>query len=236
MDVVAAVFARAGSKGVLRKNLRQVGGCSLVELAIRHAQGCSGVERVVVSTDDEEIAEVALRAGAEVPWLRPAVLADDLAREWDAWRHLVSWMSEQGPLPSVLLVAPCTAPLRLPSDLDRCVEACMEPGVDVAITVTESSRSPWFNMVTLDPSGNASLVIEPRHPISRRQDTPKTFDVGTVGFAVRPSFVMSNDGIYDGTVRAVAVPKERSLDVDDELDLVIAEALLARRETGPLSR
>ena len=236
MDVIAAVFARGGSKGVPRKNLRRLGGCSLVELAIRHAQGCSGVERVIVSTDDDEIADVALRAGAEVPWLRPAELADDSAREWEAWRHLVSWMSEVGPLPSVLLVAPCTAPLRLSSDLDLCVEACMEPGVDVAITVTESSRSPWFNMVTLDPLGNASLVLEPESPISRRQDAPKTFDVGTVGFAVRPSFVMSNDAIYGGTVRAVPVPRERSLDVDDELDLVIAEALLARRETGPVLR
>jgi len=232
MDVVAAVFARGGSKGVPRKNLRRVGGSSLLELAIWHAQECSRVERVIVSTDDEEIADVARGAGAEVPWLRPAVLADDSSREWEAWRHLVSWMGEHGPLPSVLLVVPCTAPLRLPSDLDLCVEACMEPGVDVAITVTESSRSPWFNMVTLDPSGNASLVLEPRSPISRRQDTPMTFDVGTVGFAVRPSFVMSNDGIYEGMVRAVTVPRERSLDIDDELDLVIAEALLARRETG----
>lgn len=236
MDVVAAVFARGGSKGIPRKNLRRVGGQSLVELAIEHAQECSGVERVIVSTDDEKIADVARGAGAEVPWLRPQVLANDSAREWEAWRHLVSWLSEHGPLPSVLLVVPCTAPLRVPSDLDRCVEACMEPGVDVAITVTESGRSPWFNMVTLDPSGNASLVLSPRNPISRRQDAPKTFDVGTVGFAVRPSFVLSNDGIYEGTVRAVTVPRERSLDVDDELDLVIAEALLARRETGSVLR
>ena len=232
MDVVAAVFARGGSKGVPRKNLRRVGGSSLVELAIRHAQECTGVDRVIVSTDDEEIADIARRAGAEVPWLRPAALAHDSAREWEAWQHLVSWMSEHGPLPGVLLVVPCTAPLRLPIDLDLCVQACKEPGVDVAITVTEASRSPWFNMVTLDGSGNASLVISPSKPISRRQDAPEVFDVGTVGFAVRPSFVMSNDGIYEGTVRAVTVPRERSLDVDDELDLVIAEALLARRGTG----
>ncbi len=229
MDVVAAVFARGGSKGVPDKNLRVLGGRPLVEIAVRQALACPGVDRVVVSTDSERIAEVARAAGAEVPWLRPDHLATDTAREFDAWQHLLGWLAERGELPDRLLVVPCTAPLREVEDLRRCVEASAAPGVDVVLTVTPSHRNPWFNMVTLDDEGRARLVCEPPSRIHRRQDAPPAFDVGTVAFVADPAYVMRATSLYDGTVRAVTVPAERSLDIDTEVDLALAELLLARR-------
>lgn len=234
MRVVAAVFARGGSRGVVDKNLRELGGVPLVARAVAQARACAGVERVLVSTDSERIAEVARAAGGEVPWLRPAHLATDTAREWDAWQHLLGWLAEEpAGLPDRLLVVPCTAPLRDVSDLERCVEASMAPGTDVVLTVSPAHRNPWFNMVTLDDDGRARLVCEPPERIHRRQDAPSAWDVGTVAFVADPSYVIRATSLYDGVVRAVTVPVERSLDVDTEVDLALAELLLSRREGPP---
>ena len=229
MHVIGAVFARGGSKGVPGKNLRPLGGKPLVSRAIEQARACAGVERVVLSTDSEEIAEVGRAAGADVPWLRPADLAEDTSREWLAWQHMLGWLRDRNELPDRLLVVPCTAPLRQVSDLERCLEAASAPGIDIVLTVTEAHRNPWFNMVTLDDEGGARLVLEPSERIHRRQDAPPTFDVGTVAFVARPEFVLQADSIYDGRVVAVQVPADRNLDIDTELDLEFAEFMLARR-------
>jgi len=229
VQVIGAVFARGGSKGVPGKNLRMLGGRPLVSRAIEQALACTDVQRVVLSTDSEEIAEVGRAAGADVPWLRPADLAEDTSREWLAWQHMLGWLRDRNELPDRLLVVPCTAPLRQVSDLERCLEAASAPGIDIVLTVTEAHRNPWFNMVTVDEVGDARLVLEPPERIHRRQDAPPTFDVGTVAFVARPEFVLQSNSIYDGRVRAVEVPADRNLDIDTELDLEFAEFLLARR-------
>jgi N-acylneuraminate cytidylyltransferase len=235
VSVIAAVFARGGSKGVPDKNQRLFDGRPLVVHAIEQAAACQQVERVIVSTDSEEIAELARAAGAEVPWLRPESLSGDTAREWDAWRHLLGWLDENGDLPERLLVVPCTAPLRIVDDLQRCVDASLSLNADVVLTVTASHRNPWFNMVTLDQQGFARLVLEPERRIHRRQDAPPTFDVGTVAFVVNPTYVQKADSLYDGTVIAVEVPAERSLDIDTETDLAFAEFLLQRSRTTEIA-
>lgn len=229
MKVVAAVFARGGSAGVPDKNLRTLGGRTLVARAVSDAAACSGVDRVIVSTDSERIAEEGERAGAEVPWLRPAELSTGTAREWHAWQHLLRWLDDRGELPDRLLVVPCTAPLRALEDLERCIEASRDPDIDVVLTVTAARRNPWFNMVRLDADGNVRLVNEPSERIHRRQDAPSVHDVATVAFVARPSYVLSATSLYDGTVRAVQVPEERGVDIDTETDLAFAEFLLARR-------
>ncbi len=230
MTVVAAVFARGGSKGVVDKNLRLLAGRPLVTHAVEQACACPTVDRVIVSTDSPEIASIAAAAGAEVPWLRPEELSTDTAREWDAWRHLLDWLDERDETPELLLVVPCTAPLRSVDDLERCLDAAADPDVDVVITVTEAHRNPWFNMVTVDDTGRAQLVNEPPQRIHRRQDAPPVHDVGTVAFVARPAYVKSATSLYDGEVRAVEVPRDRSLDIDTEVDLAFAEFLLARRD------
>lgn len=234
MKVVAAVFARGGSKGVPDKNLRILDGRTLVQHAVRQAFACEGVDRVVVSTDSERIAEEARGAGGEVPWMRPEHLSTDTAREWDAWQHMLGWLGERDETPDALLVVPCTAPLRDVIDLQRCVDAAEDPTIDAVITVSESHRNPWFNMVQLDEQNRARLVLEPPERIYRRQDAPAVHDVGTVAFVVKSGFVMSATSLYDGIVGSVVVPVERSLDIDTELDLAMAELVLARRREESL--
>lgn len=229
-SAIGFVFARGGSKGVPGKNLRPLGGRPLIAHAVQTALASRHLTRVVVSTDDPAIAEAARQAGAEVPFLRPAELAQDASPEWLAWRHAIAEIERRdGRAFDAFVSVPTTSPLRAPTDIDACIERFGVGDCDVVVTVSPAHRSPYFNMVTLDPQGLARLVIPPEHAIATRQTAPKVYDMTTVCYVARPSFVMTANGLFEGRVAAVNVPAERALDIDTELDLTIAEALYARR-------
>ena len=226
LTVVAAIFARGGSKGVPRKNLRKLGNRSLLERAIDVARETRGVGRVVVSTDDEEIAESARGAGADTPFLRPSHLAADDAPEWLAWRHLVEYLRSEpgGSGIDVLVSVPTTSPLRISQDVEACLDGLLRiPEADCCITVTEAARNPYFNMVRKDQDF-FRLMIEGADVV-RRQEAPDAFDITTVAYAVRADFVLQAPRLLSGKTTAVVVPRERALDIDTELDLEIAEYL-----------
>ena len=233
--VAAGIFARGGSKGVPRKNVRPLAGKPLLAYAIEAAQHSSMIDRVFVSTDDREIADCAMQYGAEVPFLRPAALAADDAPEWMAWQHAVRALDGMAGQRrwDALVVVPTTSPLRTVDDIDACIAKLLSGEADIAITVRKAERSPYFNMVTLDERAQARLVIAPERATFRRQDAPAVFDITTVAYAVRPSFVLAATGMFQGRVEAVVVPAERSLDIDTEFDFQMAECLMQRRVARP---
>lgn len=227
MNITAFIFARGGSKGVPGKNIRRLAGKPLIAWSIEQALAVKRIERVLVSTDSEEIAAVAREYGAEVPFIRPAELAQDDSPEWLAWRHGLTFLKESGgSYPDAMLVVPATAPLREVGDLDRCLDEYEKGDVDMVVTVTDAHRSPYFNMVRTNDDGTVSLVIPPAGAIVRRQDAPKVYDMTTVAYVARPEFVMTKNGIWVGRVRSVHVPVERALDIDTQLDFSIAECLI----------
>lgn len=231
MKATAFIFARGGSKGLPGKNIRPLGGKPLIAWSIEHALAVSRIERVIVSTDSEEIAAVAREYGATVPFIRPAELARDDSPEWLAWRHAINYLQESdGVLPQMMVSVPTTAPLRLPHDIENCLDEYEKGDADMVITVTDAHRSPYFNMVQGRPDGTVGLVIPPQSAIARRQDAPAVYDMATVAYVVRPEFVMSHKSAFEGRVRAVHVPTERALDIDTLLDFQIAECLLNARE------
>jgi N,N'-diacetyl-8-epilegionaminate cytidylyltransferase len=227
--VVAAIFARGGSKGVPRKNLRVLAGKPLIAHAIESARSSKLIDRVIVSTEDDEIAAVAKQYGAEVPFMRPAELAGDKSPEWLAWQHALQMLAaEDREKPDVFVCVPATAPLRSVSDIDACIQELQRGDSDIVITVKHADRSPYFNMVTLDEQHLARLVIKPEGAVYRRQDAPVVYDVTTVAYAARPEFVLKAASIFEGKVGAVVVPAERALDIDTELDFKFAEFLLSK--------
>ncbi len=228
--IVAGIFARGGSKGVPNKNLRQVGGMSLIERSVLQALEIKGISRVFCSTDSELIAQEAQKFGAEVPWLRPAELAQDSSKEWDSWVHLVKWLHSNETYPEYLVTVPCVAPLRTVDDLNKCVELATTSGADVVMAVADSYKNPWFNMVTIDPTNaQTRLVNEPPQRINNRQEAPIVYDVSTVTFILKCSFLLSATSIYDGDTRAIILPKGHCVDIDTEDDISYAEFLLAKR-------
>ena len=224
--VFAFIFARGGSKGLPRKNIRPLAGKPLIAHAIETARASRHIQRVIVSTDDEEIAATARAHGAEVPALRPAELASDTASEWLAWRHAITALA--GAPFDVFVSIPPTAPLRSVADVDACIETLLGGDCDIVITASEAHRNPYFNMITRDADGTARIVIAPEGKVTRRQDAPAVYDVTTVAYAARPDFILRESGIFAGRVKAVLIPAERALDIDTQLDFDFAEFLLGR--------
>ena len=235
MSIIAFVFARGGSKGLSRKNLLPLGGKPLIVHSIDIARSLSRIEKVVVSTDDPEIADVARRAGAVVPFLRPKELATDTAPEWLSWQHAIRSLRDGGERVDVFLSLPPTAPLRIAADVECCLDAFLATSADMVITVREAERNPYFNMVRRDGDGSVRLAIE--GSFHRRQDAPVLYDMTTVAFVGRAEFILGAQRIFDGVVRAVLIPPQRALDIDSELDLRIGSALIGQdRSAGGEAR
>lgn len=230
MNTIGFIFARGGSKGLPGKNLRLFAGKPLLVWAIEQAKAIKRIRRLIVSTDSEAIASTAREYGADVPFMRPASLAQDSSPEFLAWRHALTYLKEtEGYLPDAMVSVPTTAPLRLPVDINNCLDEFEKGLADAVITVTEAHRSPWFNMVKVNDEWAASLVIPFSEKITRRQDVPLVYDMATVAYVLRPNFVFAEESIFSGRVRAVIVPRERAIDIDTLLDFEIAEFLMKRR-------
>ncbi len=230
MRYVALICARGGSKGVPGKNIKPLGGIPLIGWSIRTAKEVKKISQVIVSTDSDEIAEIAREYGADIPFMRPSELAQDNSAEWLVWRHALDYMENQQYKIDGLIVIPPTAPLRSTQDIVNCINEFEKGDVDMVITVSDSHRSPFFNMIINNQDGYASLVVPPKDQITRRQDAPEVFDMTTVAYVVKPKFVKEYGGIFDGRVRSVHIPPERSLDIDTMLDFKIAECLIANTE------
>jgi CMP-N-acetylneuraminic acid synthetase len=232
MSLTAFVFARGGSKGLVGKNFRPLAGKPLIGWAVEQALAAKRISRVIVSTDSDEIASAARVHGAHVPFIRPQELSGDRTPELLAWRHALEFLREaEGKLPSHFISVPATSPLRLPEDIDGCIDEYDKSGADVVLTVTPAHRSPWFNMVSRGCDGRFRLVNDDckSDRVIRRQDAPEVFDVTTVAYVVRPGYVLEHDSLFSGRLSAIVVPRERAADIDTLLDFEIAEFLMQKR-------
>lgn len=222
----AFIFARGGSKGIPRKNIKLLGGKPLIGWSIDTGLQCPSIDRIIVSTDDREIADVARSHGAEVPFIRPKELAEDASAEWYAWRHAVQYLQVQSCEFEKFVSLPATSPLRSVDDVENCI-AALDDKTDVVVTVKKAERSPYFNMVTLGEDGYSRLAISPEKAVTRRQDAPVVFDMTTVCYVTRPEFILSNFGVFSGRVRSIIIPDSRAIDIDNPIDFKIAELLVA---------
>lgn len=230
-NIVGFIFARGGSKGVPRKNVRNFAGKPLIAHAIRAAQNSRYISRVVVSTDDLEIAQVAKEYGADVPFMRPVELAGDSSPELLSWQHAIKMVeSETNKKIDIFVSIPTTAPLRSFEDVDACITRFLTTECDLIITVKKSDRSPYFNMVTLDNNGFARIVIPSSKTMFRRQDAPQVYDITTVAYVAKPDFILNTQSLFEGKVQTVNVPPERAWDIDTELDFTIAELLMVQQQ------
>lgn len=240
-NLTACIFARGGSKGVPRKNIREVGGKPLIAWSIACALRSRSVGRVVVSTDDAEIADIARRHGAETPFIRPAELATDAAPELLAWRHAIETLRAlEGDDARInpFISTPATSPLRAPEDVDAAVDAFLalrEAGrsPDLMLTVTPAQRHPAFNMVVDGADGWVRLAQTAADGApTRRQDAPPLYDVSTLVYVADPDYLLTTPSLLAGRVARVVAPQERALDIDTEFDLHLADLLMSTRHPG----
>lgn len=229
MLTYAVIFARGGSKGLPNKNILNFCGHPLITWTIKQALAVDRIDKVIVSTDSVEIARVAKEAGAYVPFIRPSELATDDSAEWLSWKHLVKFLKNQNQLPEILISLPATSPLRSLEDINNCLKEFHLGDCDGVLGITESHRNPYFNMVSIDSQQRISILNQNAGLITRRQDAPNIFDITTIAYVARPSYVESSQGFFVGNIRGVLIPKERALDIDDHHDFLIAEYLQSLR-------
>ena len=222
----AFIFARGGSKGLPGKNIKNLCGKPLLVHSIEIAQSIDAISEVFVSTDDDEIKEIALKHKAKVI-SRPKNLASDTSPEIDSWRHAISYLEESGDSFDQFVSLPTTAPLRSKKDIENALHSFSDSS-DIVVTVTESARNPFFNLMKYNEDGYLETFSK-NSSIHRRQDAPKCYDLTTVAYVSRPDYILNNANLMDGRVSAVNIPPERAIDIDNETDFFIAEALLKRK-------
>ncbi len=228
-SVLGIIPARGGSKGLPRKNVMPLAGQSLIARAVTAARESGVIDRVVLSTDSEEIAEEGRRAGADVPFMRPPSLAADDTPMLPVLMHAVEAVEAVGEQPAVIILLQPTSPLRKPSHLRDAVARLRESGADSVVSVVELPRhlSPDYVMRIAD--GELKLFLPEGERVTRRQDArPAYVRDGTV-YAFWRRTLTTHGSIYGARCLPLVIPAEDSVTIDSAADWAAAERALQER-------
>jgi len=224
--VLAIVPARGGSKGVPGKNLRIVGGRPLIAWTIVAAKAASTIDRIILSSDDEDIIAAARQSGCEVPFIRPAELATDTASMLDVVHHAVEQCGHD--FSWIVLLQP-TSPLRAACDIDATLNTCRDLQAPACVTVTPIDKNPQW-MFYLEGDGRMRPVIETSAPPAfRRQDLSQAYVLNGAVYAAKRNWLAGRSSFLSTDTVCHVMPRERSIDIDTEIDFAIMHALLSER-------
>jgi CMP-N,N'-diacetyllegionaminic acid synthase len=225
--VIAVIPARGGSKSVPGKNIRSLAGKPLLAWTIDVAKQVTEIDRIVVSTDDSEIASTGRLNGAEI-YSRPPHLATDEALVIDALKDLLQRLSLEGEAVEWVVLLEPTCPLRTAGDVRECLKVLSEGGYDSVATFKDAELNPHRAWRLVD--GKPQVFIEGAIPWLPRQQLPKAYQLNGAVYVFRASLLAQETrSLLVGKLGAVLMPRERSQDIDDETDFVICEALLKKR-------
>jgi CMP-N,N'-diacetyllegionaminic acid synthase len=224
--ILAVIPARGGSKGLPHKNIRHINGKPLIYHTIKEAQESRFLDRIIVSTDDREIAKIAESCGVEVI-TRPAELAMDDTPSLPVFQHAIRYLEEAGDSYDIVVILQPTSPLRTAADIDGAIKKYLQTGCGSVVSVCRTEHPPHW-MYTLQ-GDILKPVIEGGDKITRRQDMPEVYRLnGAISVTHRDNIMKQNRIISDDT-RAFIMPEERSIDIDSEIDLMLAELLMGKR-------
>jgi len=230
MNRICTICARGGSKGVKNKNIREINGLPLIAYSIRQAKQSGLFSAVSVSSDSEEILAVARQWGADLLVKRPEHMATDSAAKIPAIQHCVRETEErQGIIFDTVVDLDATSPLRDKQDIVNAVAMLERERVSNVITGAPARRSPYFNLVEINSSGAVELSKKLAHPIVRRQDAPKTYDMNASIYVWSRDALFTQNGLFQADTLLYVMPEERSVDIDSELDFKMVELLLAEK-------
>lgn len=228
MFVLGTICCRGGSKGIPGKNTRLLNNVPLIAYTIQTAYACELLNDIIISTDDQGIADVALRFNAKVPFLRPGDLATDTASKWPVFIHAVEWYEKNMNVRIDYIVdMDVTVPLKKSIDIDGAIKMAFDnKDVDVVITCYEPERNPYFNMMELNENGYAEIVKKTSTPIVRRQDAPKVYSLSPAAYVIKKSALYSYSHWSKAKCKIYPMPRERAIDIDTPIDFRIVEMLM----------
>jgi len=233
MNVLGIIPARGGSKRIPGKNITNLGSKPLIAHTIEQANQSSTIDRCIVSTDDDEIADVAREHGGDIPFRRPDELATDTASSAGVISHALEWVQLEGYDPSIVVILQVTSPFREVEDIDAAIERLQNHGDAASIvSVTEYGEPPeWALQIREDDLLEARFS---EHELwdgdpPRSQDTDELYHPNGAIFAVRVEEFLSDGQLYSAPALGYEMPAERSLDIDEPYDLEVARALYEYR-------
>lgn len=228
MSIIAVIPARSGSKGVKNKNIRELNGIPLMGYSIEVARQANIFDEIIVSTDSTEYAVIARKLGAQVPFLRTYELSNDEAQTLDVVRDTILQYEKMGKsFDSVMILQP-TSPLRSKEDILGAVDIMRKKTAEIVVSICEAEHSPlWSNILTkegtMDKFYNNSKNNKPR------QQLEKYYRINGAIYLVNIKHLMtSNNEMFYKTVKChpFIMPCNRSVDIDEELDFIIAESII----------
>ncbi len=232
-EVLGLITARGGSRGVPRKNVRPLAGKPLIAWTIEAARASRLLNRVIVSTEDDAIADVARACGADVPFRRPMLLAGDASPHIDVVLHALNWLNEHDSYrPTYITLLQPTSPLRTAEDIDAAVGLAIEKDADAVASVVETHDHPYLTRRLL-PSGLLEEFVPCDLAYARRQDLPAAYALNGAVFVNRPGSLVAERTFCPPRCYAYVMSAERSAQIDTPWDFHVVELVLRDRLGTP---
>lgn len=217
-SILAIIPARGGSKGLLRKNIRPIAGKPLIAWTIEEAKKSKYIDRLILSSEDDEIIETAKKYGCEVPFVRPEELAQDTSPSIDIVLHAIENL--QTNYDYICLLQP-TSPLRNVKDIDGCIEMCVNKKAPSCASISEVKKHPHF-MFTIGKNGFMEPIFKQFGAI-RRQDLPKYYNINGAVYVNEISNILKTKQFINKKTLGYIMDSENSMDIDTEMDLSFCE-------------
>jgi CMP-N,N'-diacetyllegionaminic acid synthase len=229
--VLCTICARGGSKGVKNKNIKPINNKPLIAYTIEQAKESGLFEHIVISSDSQNILNIAKEYGAEVFFQREEKLSNDRAGKLDVIRDAFVRSEEHFEENySYLIDLDATAPLRDTQDIINAFKQFLEDDNDNLITAMPSRRSPYFNLVEVDKNNRVTLSKKLEESVKRRQDAPKSYDMNASIYIWKRDVILKSDTLFLEKTGLYVMPEERSIDIDNELDYKFVEFLMKEKD------
>jgi CMP-N,N'-diacetyllegionaminic acid synthase len=231
--VLCTICARGGSKGVKNKNIKEINGKPLIAYTVEQAKESKLFEHIVISTDSDDIANIAKKYGAEVFFKRSVEMASDTAGKLDvirdAFKRSEEYYDEKY---DYLIDLDATAPLREVEDILNSFEQFLNDDNDNLITAMPSRRSPYFNLVEQDKNGKITLSKTLDESVVRRQDAPKSYDMNASIYIWKRETILNENSLFLKNTGLYVMSEERSIDIDTELDYKLVELIMKENDAN----
>ena len=221
--ILAVITARGGAKGIPRKNIKDLCGKPLIAYTAEAARESKYLTRSILSTDDQEIALITKRYGIEVPFMRPAEIAQDKSTAMEVVQHALLWLKEnEREEYDYLIILQPTSPLRTAEDIDACIEIAVDTDADSVMSMKELEDFSPKKMKKTEDGVILPYFEEEGKESSRRQDLAKMYKRNCAIYLTKTDYIKQGD-LFGKISRAYIMPEERSVDINKPVDFDMAE-------------
>lgn len=228
-SIVALIPARSGSKGVCNKNIRHLGGCPLIEWSVAACKRAKTIERVLVSTDSEDYAELARNVGAEAPFLRPADISGDKATDYEFIKHALEWFDQNGAVPDYIVHIRPTTPFRDPAQIDAAVQLFINSPQATALRSVHPMSESAYKTFEIAPEGQLKRVASESTELdfanNPRQQFPPTYIANGYVDVLSTAFIHKTSLIHGNYVLPFITPVVNEVDTEDDFASLELELL-----------